>query len=663
MRKLSISLALFFCLFAYAAPAAAQDRLITPEIILDIKTVSDVQVAPDGSRLLYHSTRARRADEKPGAAWSEIWLVNATGGTPRRFTYSDKSDRHARWSPDGATIAFLSTRAEGEKAQIYLIPADGGEARQLTSAESSVTGFQWAPDGKSIAFTMTDSKSKDEEKDEKEGRDWKVSDQQYKHIRLYTVNVASKEVRVVTKADMSVFDFDWAPDSSKLLVQVASTPKEDDHLMYSKLMLVDAQGGMPTLLTETLGKLEMARWSPDGRAIAWLGATKMSDPHAGSVFVVSASGGKPENLTPNYQGSANYLTWLPNSNKIVFGAIERQATVLRTIDLASKSIAPLLTQPIVFTGVNLSRNGKWMAVVANTPSHPNEVWLGEVARASVNRITNLNPQLEGLKLAEQEVIKWKAYDGLDLEGILIKPVGYVKGQRYPLFVQYHGGPEAADTHGWHGLFTRWGQLLAAHGVVVLMPNYRGSIGRGVAFAEADQGDMMGKEFDDALAGIDHLVKEGIADGNRVALGGGSYGGYAAGWAATKHSNRFKLAVAWMGGANRVSKVGTADNYREESIVHWGVDPYENHDLYWDRSPLKHIKNAQTPTLILHGEKDPRVPVSQGQELYTALKWKGVPVEFVVYPREGHGVVERAHQIDFLKRLLTWTQKYLKGDAK
>ncbi|MBL8148590.1 MAG: S9 family peptidase [Blastocatellia bacterium] len=652
-RKISaIILALFLAVFS----VSAQEKLITPDLILGIKTVTDVQISPDGKKILFHSNRPRSSSDKPGSDYTEVWMMAVDSSTPSRFTYSEKTDRSARWSPDGKTIAFISTRDSSEKAQVYLINADGGEAQCLTSAESFVESFSWSPDGKTIAFIMTDPRSKEQEQQEKEGRDWKVFDSEYKQKRLYAIDIASRKSWVVTKADMSVWEYDWSPDSKQLVIAASRTPKIDDQYMQSRLYLVDQQGSEPKLLTETEGKLESPRWSPDAKVIAWLGATKLSDPQAGSIFVVSTNGGRPENLTPNYEGTATAIEW--KDKKIIFGAIERQATVLRKIDLATKKIDPLLTQPIIHSSFSISSNGK-IALVANTTQHPNEVWFGELEAGKVARLTRFNPQLEGLKLAEQEVVKWKAYDGLDIEGVLIKPVGYEKGKRYPLLLQYHGGPEAADTNGWYGSYSRWGQMLAARGIAVLLPNYRGSTGRGVAFAEADQGDMMGKEFDDALAGIDHLVKEGIVDAERVGLGGGSYGGYAAGWAATKHSQRFKLAIAWMGGANRVSKVGTADNYKEESLVHWTCDPYDNFDLYWDRSPIKHIKNAQTPTLILHGERDPRVPVSQGQELYTALKWKGVPVEFVVYPREGHGVTERAHQADFMKRIIDWCERYLK----
>lgn len=643
-----------------------QEKLLTPELILSIKPVTDVQLSPDGGRILFHSSRPRSTDDKPGDSWGEIWIIWQTGDAPSRLTHNNRTDRHARWSPDGKTIAFISTRGTLETAQIYLISLAGGEARQLTSVENSVRSFKWSPDGRTIAFTMEDAKTERDLQSEREGRDWIVADENYKHIRLYGVRVPAGEVWKITNDELSIWDFDWSPEGKRLVVQATRTPKVDDQYMNSMLMTVDAEGNVPKLLVKTEGKLESPRWSPDGKTIAWLGATKRSDPYAGSVYVVSTAGaeprerGEPVNLTPEYEGSATFLTWLPKSNYLVFRAIERQQNALRKIDLSTQRISPILTEPIIYNEVSFSADGKLMALAANSPSHPNDVFLGETRSGTAKRMTKFNPQLDGITLAEQEVVIWNANDGLEVEGILVKPIGYVKGQRYPLFVQFHGGPEAADVNGWLGLVTRWGQMLAARGIAVLYPNYRGSIGRGVAFSEANQKDMMGSEFDDVLAGIDHFAREGIVDENFIGLGGGSYGGYAAGWAATKHSHRFKLAVSWMGVSNRVSKVGTADNHTEEMIVHWTVDMYDDFELYWDRSPLKHIQNAQTPTLILHGEKDARVPVSQGRELYTALKWKGVPVEFVVYPRERHGITERAHQEDFLNRILIWTEKYLRA---
>jgi dipeptidyl aminopeptidase/acylaminoacyl peptidase len=278
-------------------------------------------------------------------------------------------------------------------------------------------------------------------------------------------------------------------------------------------------------------------------------------------------------------------------------------------------------------------------------------------------LTRLNPQLADLQLGEQEVIKWKSIDGMEIEGVIVKPVGFRRGIRYPTVMQVHGGPEAADLNGWTGTSSRWGQLLAARGFVTFYPNYRGSIGRGTAFATADHRDLMGKEFQDMLAGIDYLVREGITDAEHVGLGGGSYGGYTAAWGATHGSARFKAAVAWLGISDWYSMTGTSDIFLENSAVHWDAIMYDNYELYWERSPIAHIKKSKTPTLIIHGAADPRVPPGQSMELYTAMKWKGVPVQFVMYPREGHGVQETEHQRDFMNRVLGWFEKYLKnGDG-
>jgi dipeptidyl aminopeptidase/acylaminoacyl peptidase len=300
-----------------------------------------------------------------------------------------------------------------------------------------------------------------------------------------------------------------------------------------------------------------------------------------------------------------------------------------------------------------------MALAANTPQHPNDIFFGPTRGRSLTRLTTFNPQLADVRLGEQEIVRWKSVDGWEIEGVIVKPVGYQPGRRYPLVVQPHGGPESADLNGWLGSYSRWGQMLAGRGFVVFYPNYRGSIGRGVAFAKADHRDLMGREFEDMLSGIDHLVRIGLVDGERVGIGGGSYGGYTSAWAATYASPRFKAAVVWMGITNWYSMTGTSDIFWENSTVHWNAIMYENFDLYWQRSPIAHIARAQTPTLLIHGAADQRVPIGQSQELYTALKWKGVPVEFVTYPREGHGVAEKAHQYDFMTRIIGWFEKYLK----
>ncbi len=654
--------ALALVLIAVLIPViSAQEKVLTPDLILSIRWITDVQLSPDGRQIAFQVMRSRRDDEGPGPALSEIWLMPTEGGEPMRFTYNDKSDRAPQWSPDGRMLAFLSQRGASPHVQIYLIPISGGEARPLTRAENSVLAFRWSPDGRRIAYTVTDPKTKEEQQAEREGRDWIVVDRNYKHTRLYVVDVQTGQSHLVTRSDVTVHDFDWSPDGRELILAAAETPLVDDSFMRVKLLRVSAEGGEPRLFVATEGKLTHPRWSPDGRWIAWLGATSRDDPYAGSVFVVPSTGGAPENLLSGYEGTATWLGWLPGSpSTLVFTAIERQAHAMHTIALPERRRELLCNQPIIYASApSFSRDGRLMAIAANTPQHPNEIFFGPTARRSLARLTTFNPHLADVRLGEQEIVRWRSTDGWEIEGVIVKPVGYQPGRRYPLVVQPHGGPESADVNGWLGSYSRWGQMLAGRGFVVFYPNYRGSIGRGPAFAKADHRDLMGREFEDILSGIDHLVRIGLVDPERVGIGGGSYGGYTSAWAATFTSSRFKAAVVWMGISNWYSMTGTSDIFWENSTVHWNAIMYENFALYWERSPIAHIARAQTPTLIIHGAEDKRVPLGQSQELYTALKWKGVPVEFVIYPREGHGVAEKAHQQDFMNRVIAWFEKYLK----
>ena len=224
--------AVFFFVFALALAVPAQEKVLTPELILSIRFITDVQLSPDGRQIAFQVTRARRDDEGPGSALSEIWIMPSSGGEPRRFTYNDKSDRAPQWSPDGRWIAFLSQRWASPHTQVYLIPADGGEARPLTKAENSVQAFRWSPDGRRIAYTVTDPKTKEEQQAEREGRDWIVADRNYKHTRLYVVDVQTGESRLVTRSDITVHDFDWSPDGREFILAAADTPLVDLSLIH-----------------------------------------------------------------------------------------------------------------------------------------------------------------------------------------------------------------------------------------------------------------------------------------------------------------------------------------------------------------------------------------------------------------------------------------------
>lgn len=647
----TLLLSLFSTISTYS-----QIKTITPELIVNIKGISEVQLSPNGNDIVFQSTRQRTDEEKPGSQWNEIWMLNIKDQIPFRFTTSDKSDRMPRWSPDGKYIAFLSNR--NNETQIYLIPKDGGEAEKLTNVEGNISSFKWSPDGKKIAFTMLDPKTGVELDNENSGKDWIEVEKKFKYTRLYTYDISSKKIELISKSNHTIYDFDWSPDGKEFITIASDTPLTDHSYMFTKLMKLSANGGELKLFIKTEGKLSNVKWSRDGKIISYLGAVSLNDGFAGSLFVVSSSGGIPENLMKNMRETAIWSSWLPD-NKILLVTIDRQDNNLYSIDIQNRKFIKLNTQNLYFNSVSVSSDGKILAFAANKWNSPNEIYYGKINEKFLKKLTNFNPQLNDITFSEQEVVKWKSLDGLDIEGILVKPVGYEKDKKYPLVVQVHGGPEAAYLNGWNCGYHNWAQQLAANGYAVFMPNYRGSIGRGPEFCMSDHKDLMGKEFEDIISGIDYLVKLGIVDSERVGIGGGSYGGLASAWGATYWSKKFKAAVVTMGITNWISFMGTTDIFWENTLVHWNLLMYDNYDFFWERSPIKHIKNANTPTLILHGKDDLRVPLGQSQELYTALKWKGVPVEFVIYPRAGHGMNEKKQQIDIMKRVQAWYDSFLK----
>ncbi|MFQ6618916.1 MAG: LpqB family beta-propeller domain-containing protein, partial [Fidelibacterota bacterium] len=458
MRRKSLLIgSVLLILMLFSISPAQQAATITPEIVVSLKTVSHVEIDPSGKNIVYVLSIPRTPDDKPGGRYSEIWVVTRKG-EQRRYTMSKINSWSPSWSPDGKKIAFLSARGEDKKTQVYLIPVDGGAPEQVTDSKTSVSMYRWSGDGKYIAYTASDPKSEGEKKDEKEGRDWKVIDEKFKHRRLWAVEVESGETHKITTTDISIWDFAWSPDGKKLVIAASLTPRVDDSYMFKKLYLVDSEGGEPAPLCETGGKLGMIRWSPDGKRIAFLAGVDSSDPSAGSIFVVSSEGGNPVNITGGFEATVTWIDWV-NRRTLSFVAIEGTETILNYIPAAGGKISRILRGGPVFTAVSFSGDKKSLAFSGSTPEHPSEVFFSKVKGKPV-RLTRNNPQLEDISLASQEVIRWKTSDGLEMEGILMKPLNYEPGKRYPLIVQIHGGPEAAYLNGWNTYYIRWTQLLA-----------------------------------------------------------------------------------------------------------------------------------------------------------------------------------------------------------
>jgi len=657
MKRFITSILLFFSIIW-------ADRPITAEDIVNMRYSAQPAMDANGTQIAYVKIIPRRADEKRGGSYREIWVMDSDGSNKRKFTSSPINSWSPQWTPNG-NLSFLSRRKEHHSAiQVYVISTDGGEATILTNHKTGIGSYQWSPNGKWIAFLSKDEKSNEKKKLEKDGFDMIVMDQDHIYTRLWVYNVKTGAYQKVFKQNLNVASFTWTPDSKSIVFQGTDKTGSDRDLLERSIYRVKAPNGIPRKVLETTGKLGDMAISPNSNNLAFLGAISYNDPIAQSIYLIPLKGGMAKMLTPDFKESFITLDWI--DDKTVLGKSYRGTkTVLSTIDIIDQSLegianqTDLLIPDEIITSVSYHRETGKLVIVSNSQSNPNEIFIGEVGSNTIKRLTYSNPELDDITLAKQETISWKSNDGLMIEGVLTYPLKYRKGKRYPLVLQIHGGPEGTSLDGWNTRATYPVQLLAANGFVVLEPNYRGSGGRGVAYSKADHDDLGGMEFEDVLAGIDQLIDDGLVNKNKVGTGGWSYGGYFSAWAATKHSDRFKASMVGAGLTNMISFMGTTDIPYEMSIVHWNQWWFDNMELHWERSPLSHINNAKTPTLVIHGLRDERVHPEQGMQLWQALRIKGVETELVLYPREPHGLLERSHKLDYMDRLVGWYNKHVK----
>ncbi len=409
------------------------------------------------------------------------------------------------------------------------------------------------------------------------------------------------------------------------------------------------------------GKLGPFTWGPDGEHLAVISAEDIHDPSAGRLMVAGVADGVLRDVLPGYEGQVA-STWWQDAETIMYLGDEGVWTTLGEVGrTGSGRKTHIPTGRGVYSRMSLSRDGKCAAMVSSSPTHPPEVYYLCHGDAGARRLTDSNPWLSALRFAKQEVVSHTARDGLRLEGILIRPLNEVAGQRYPLILCVHGGPESHDRNEWLTSYGDPGQVGAAQGFAVFYPNYRGSTGRGVAFSKLGQADYAGKEFDDLVDAVDHLVSIGLVDKERVGITGGSYGGYATAWCSTYYSERFAAGVMFVGVSNLISKYGTTDIPQEMHLVHARKKLWEDWNFFLERSPIYHLQKAKTPLLIMHGKDDPRVDVGQSLELYRHLKLLGeTPVRLVLYPGEGHGNRKAAARLDYNLRMMRWFSHYLQG---
>ncbi len=667
----------FFLIIPFVS--SADDNRFTPETVVHLETVTDAVISPDGNKVAYVRRVQRSPDEDRGTAYTEMFVVPATGGEPLQFTFRPHNAATLQWCPSGEYIYFRSNRPEIHRGmQVYRISSKGGEADIVTTESSPVLAYTLSPGGNKLAYILQDPEPDHIRQRTQEGDDWRIEDEFFRHRRVYIKDLTTKETRLVTAFNKSVWAIEWSPDNNKLLIQASPLPTTDHSFMFKKMYLIDAAGtDNPEVFVETEGKLGGMAFSPDGRHVAWQGAIDISDPTEGTIFVANVTSREMWTLTPDFEGTVTWVTWKDN-NTLVFTSEEKTWTRMSSIHHSGGERTIIFDERKhpEFTSAQFASDKRTFVAVASAYTHPNEVFAGNIRRKEMNRITFHNPELKDITFQNYEYIEYEARDGLLITGLLLKPVNYREGKRYPLICQIHGGPEAAYTHGWNTTYAAMTQLYSQQGFMVFLPNYRASTGRGVEFAKANHQDGGGKEFTDVIDGVEYLNERGLIDRDRVGIVGGSYGGYFANLGATRYAGNFAAAVNWVGISNQFSKVGMTDTPLENILVHFNRAHYQNQHRIgiMEASPIWYLERAvqeenETPLLILHGEMDARVPYGQAIELYRSLMLSykhhrgmtrdEIPVTFVSYPRAGHGTGEVRQQLHFSNTVLEFFKKHLK----
>jgi dipeptidyl aminopeptidase/acylaminoacyl peptidase len=653
MKKLVMFPVLFLALLLVAL--AAGDKGFTIEDALAIKAVGAPQFSSDGKRIVY---TVSEWDRKENRRVNHIFLVTIDTGKSIKLTNGEKGENAPQWSRDGTRIAFLADRDKG--AQLWLIPADGGEAEKLTSEENGVSSFRWSPDGKQIAFITRDTPKDKEarEKKKKDKFDMITVDRDFTYSHLWTINIESKDKKRLTEGEFSAQTPQWSPDG-KWIAYAASKAAAQESIFTdisndrdSDIFVIATTGGVARKLTTNPSTDANPQWSPDGKWIAYAANTD-SWASKTDVMLIGVEGGAPKNLTTSFIESAGGgLTWSPDGKTLYFSSGVGMYSHVYSVPVAGGAVTAITSGNRNFGQFELSADGKRIAYTLNDSRTSDDIWVATLGQNDAKQLTAVNPQVKDFALAQAEVIKWKGPDNFDIEGLLLKPLGYVSGQKYPLILQIHGGPygKFSDT------FNSRNQIWTANGYAVLMPNPRGSTGYGNKFTVANLGDWGGKDFQDIMAGVDAMIARGIADPDKCVVMGGSYGGFMTFWTVSQ-TDRFKAAIGHAGISDWYSFHGQSDI---PGLMEYGFKgtPWDVPENYRRWSPMTYVSKVKTPLMITHGERDFRVNIQQGEQYYRALKKRGVEVVFHRYPREGHGIQEPNHIIDLTARQLEWFDSHL-----
>jgi dipeptidyl aminopeptidase/acylaminoacyl peptidase len=655
MRRRSPILAVLAGL-CFVLPVAAQApaRTFTLQESLRMPTFGSYALSPDGRRVLF--TRTER-DTTAYEATSHIYLHDTGSGRTLQLTNSSRGESAPEWLPDGRVL--FSSNRDGRSAR-WVISPDGGEAQRFV-ADTAAPNGSLSPDFTRIAYTEASERADKREWDARVKRrdDGYFAEHKLTYTHVHVYDVASGTKRQLTTGDFDHSGATWSPDGRWIAYvsnRTNTTARDPGYSNNTDIFMVPADSGAARQLTTNPGPDRNPTFSPDGRRVAYLSSDLInSSADQMDVKVLSLDGGEPVNLTGDYDYSVSSIEWSVDGRSIYFSASEGVTQKLYRVPAGGGALTPIaFGDDFVFGGFSTSKDGSKWLVTGSTLAEQGVVYLTDGEARRPRRILTENDRLADYRLARAERLTWQGADGWEIEGLLHYPVDYREGSSYPLILQVHGGP-----HGrFSASFNQSAQIWAARGYAVLQTNPRGSSGRTLEFSNANVNDWGGKDFIDIMNGVDHVIARGVADPDRLAIMGGSYGGFMTFWAITQ-TNRFKAAIGHAGISDWFSFYGQTDI---PNLLEFGFGgmPTQSKPTYERWSPIEFATNVTTPLLITHGENDLRVPISQAEQYFRTLKKLEKTVEFLRYPREGHGITEPLHRLHLDAEQEKWFARFLRS---
>jgi dipeptidyl aminopeptidase/acylaminoacyl peptidase len=663
-------LLLLFILLSCSIGYAQQKRNFTVEDMYALRDVSDPQISPDGKWVAYVVDSINKEKDKTN---KDLYMVPISGGEAIRLTTADEDDSHPRWSPDNRYLAFFSKR--NKKKQVFLLNRSGGEAFQLTDVKQGVSDFTWSPDSKKLALVITDpdpNAPADEEKEkDKTKKPIVITRLQFKfdeygylkelYDHIYTFDVQTKQMKQITSGPYNdagevwssgTSSPQWSPDGKQILF-VSNRSKLPDSNRNEDLFVVSAQGGEVKKLTTNEGPDEAPQWSPDGK---WIVYQAQSQPDliwydTMEVMLIPASGGTPKVLTRELDRNCTYPRFSPDGRSIYFILEDQGHQTLASVSTSGANLNKNIGGENVIYDYDIGPNQS-IVMLGSRSNLPTELFTSSLGKSKQITFTN-SKAIESIQFGVQEQVKFKSKDGTNVEGFVVKPPQFDNSKKYPLVLWPHGGP----TSQYQDDFDFRAQLFAANDYVVLLVNPRGSTGYGEEFCKAIFADWGNKDYEDEMAGVDHLISLGYIDADKMAVGGWSYGGMMTDFIIAK-TTRFKAAMSGASEANYFLDYGV-DHYQYEWEKELGL-PWAKPELYQKLSPFFSIDKVKTPTLFMCGDSDQNVPLVNSEQLYQALKKLGIETMLIVYPGEPHGFSVPSYQEDRFRRYLAWMGHYLKG---